>query len=161
MVNTIGEGDRSLVRLDYSSLLKAILAKLKTTNPFKISSNSKQLFIDIDKIAYSLATQDGIEMPLGSNWRGAKVATTHLTELSKDSFVSDTREIRSCLQEHLDSLLKSRGYQSREDFIRQLWTTLNEFQGDVSNQISLKYDFQKKHDKLSKQRLTLKRAFIK
>ncbi len=156
MVNTIGEGDRSLVRLDYSSLLKAILNKLKTTDPFKISKNRKQLFINIDEIAYSLATQGSIEMPLGSNWRGAKVATTHLTESSKDSFVSYVREIRSNLQKHLDSLLKSRNYESREDFVQALWTALREFQGTVSNQISLNYNFNKNYPDLSKQRLTHK-----
>ena len=48
MVNTIGEGDHSLVRLDYSSLLKAILNELKITNPFKISKNRKQL-LDLSK----------------------------------------------------------------------------------------------------------------
>ncbi|MGB3694281.1 MAG: hypothetical protein WBG70_17305 [Spirulinaceae cyanobacterium] len=156
MVNTIREGDRSLVRVDYSSLLKAILERLQTTNLWRISSNGKQLFIDVDEIAYSLATQGGIEMPLGSNWRGAKVATTHLTESSKDSFVSCNREIRACLEKCLDSWLQERNYQFREDFVRELWTALNQFQGKVGNQISLSYDFNKDYPGLSKQRLTLK-----
>ncbi len=51
MGNKIGQGDLNLESLDYSSLLAAILKALQNTNPFRISSNGKQLFIDIDEIA--------------------------------------------------------------------------------------------------------------
>ena len=59
MGNKIGQGDPNLVSLNYSSLLAAILKALQNTNPFRISQNGKQLFIDIDKIAYALAINQG------------------------------------------------------------------------------------------------------
>ncbi len=156
MVNTIGEGNRSLVSLDYSSLLAAILKSLKTTNPFKISKNGKQLFINIDEIAYNVAITKTIEMPLGSNWRGGKVATTSLTESSRDSFVDYNRKIRESLQAYLESLLKENECSCLEDYLKDLYTPLASFQGKVGDKISLNYDFQKKYTGLSKQRLTLK-----
>ena len=39
--------------------------------------------------------------------------------------------------------------------MKYLWTVLSDFQGKISNTISLNYDFQKKYTGLSKQRLTL------
>ncbi|MDJ0535869.1 MAG: hypothetical protein QNJ70_25835 [Xenococcaceae cyanobacterium MO_207.B15] len=158
MVNTIGQGDYNLVRVDYSSLLDAIFKALENTNPFRISKNGKQLFIDIDDISYNIATkQDNkIQSPLGSSWRSAKVATTNFTEGSKDKFVTDNRKIRERLQKHLESVLKDKSYESIEHYLKKLWTILSEFQGNVGNQISLNYDFNKKYPGLSKQRLTLK-----
>lgn len=59
MANTIGEGDRNLIRLNYTSLLTAILEALQDSQAnqlYQISENGKQLLIDIDEIAYRLAT---------------------------------------------------------------------------------------------------------
>ena len=160
MVNTISEGDNNLIRLNYNSLLNAILEALKSpqaNNPYRMSKNGKHLHIDIDDIAYSLATnQDSkIQMPL-SSWQGARVATTNFSESSKDSFVDKIREIRERLQQYLELLLKEQDYDSLENFLRNFWTPLTEFQGQVKHQISLEYDFKKKYSGLSKQRLTLK-----
>ena len=119
MGNKIGQGDLNLVSLDYSSLLAAILKALQNTNPFRISQNGKQLFIDIDEIAYDLAINPGdkIESPLASGWRSAKVATTNFSESSKDSFIIYNRDIRDCLQQHLESLLKEKNHKSIEDYL--------------------------------------------
>ena len=160
MANTIGEGDRNLVRLDYISLLTAILAILQNpqrNNPYKLSENGKQLCIDIDEIAYALATaQDSkIQMPL-SSWQGARVATTNFTESSRDDFADYNRKIRDSLQQHLESFVKEHNFGSIENYISNLWTNLLDFQGEVGNQISFDYNFKKKYSGLSKQRLTLK-----
>ncbi len=159
MANIIAEGDRSLVSIDYSSLLSAILESLQETNPFRISKNGCQLFADIDEIAYSVAISEGSKIPniLGTNWRNARVATTNFTESSKDSFVTYNRAIRDCLQQHLETLLQENNYESIENYLQVFWTELNDFQGKVSDNIKLDYDFQKKYAGLSKQQLTLKR----
>lgn len=98
MVNTIGEGDRDLVRLNYTSLLATILEALQNSQAnklYQLSENDKQLCIDIDDIAYSLAIAEksGIETPL-SSWQGTRVATTNFTESSKDDFAVYNRKIR-------------------------------------------------------------------
>ncbi len=159
MVNTISEGDQNLVNLNYTSLLNAILKYLKNSqanNPYRISKNGKHLHINIDEIAYTLATkQDSkIEPPL-SIWQGARVATTNFSESSRDNFVEKIREIRDYLQQYLELLLKEQNYDSLENFIRSFYKLLTEFQGNVNNKISLEYDFEKKYLGLSKQRLTL------
>lgn len=159
MANIIEEGDRSLVSIDYNSLLSGILESVRATNPFRISQNGCQLFADIDEIAYSVAIAEGSKLPniLGSNWRDARVATTNLTESSKDSFVTVNRAIRDCLQQHLESLLQENGHQSIDNYLQAFWTELKDFQGKVGDNIKLNYDFQKKYVGLSKQQLTLKR----
>lgn len=167
MANTIGEGDRNLVRLDYTSLLTAILEALQNpqaNNPYSLSENGKHLHIDIDEIAYSLATTQGntIQMPL-SSWQGARVATTYFTESSRDDFADINRKIRDCLQQLLESFLQEHNFNSIESYIKNLWTNLLDFQVNIdsqknksNNQISFDYDFKKKYQGLSKQRLTLK-----
>jgi hypothetical protein len=160
MANTIGEGDRNLVRLDYTSLLTAILEALQNpqaNNPYKLSESGQQLCIDIDNIAYSLATNQGskIQMPLSSS-QGARIATTNFTESSRDDFANYNRQIRDCLQQLLESFIRQHGFDSIESYIKTLLTNLSEFQGKVGNEISFDYDFNKQYQGLSKQRLTLK-----
>ncbi|MGB3534617.1 MAG: hypothetical protein WBA13_14020 [Microcoleaceae cyanobacterium] len=160
MVNTIGEGDRHLVPVNYSSLLATILNNLnhaETQNIFRLSNNTKQLFIEIDEIAYHLATTKAseIEIPLGGNWRNSKVATTHSTKTSKDSFVHYTRRIRECLEQQLEQVIKDKGYNTIPDYISELQNSLTTFQGQTGDKISLNYDFERKYKGLSKQRLTL------
>ena len=159
MANTLDTGDRNLVTLDYNPLLNAVLKHLQTTNPFRISKNGQQLFIDIDEIAYKIAMSEESKVAtlLGNNWRSARVATTNFTEPSKDSFVTYNRDIRDCLQQHLESSLTEKNHDSIENYLRFLWTELNKFQGQVSNSISLNYDFKKRYTGLSKQQLTLKK----
>jgi hypothetical protein len=160
MVNTIGEGDQHLVPLDYSSLLATILEYLRNSDHkslFRLSKNDQQLFIEIDEVAYHLATikVSDIESPLGSNWRNSKVATTHFTDSSKESFVHYIRSIRECLGQRLEQVVRNKGYNAVEDYVSNLQNSLTNFQGDTSNQINFNYDFDKKYQGLSKQRLTL------
>ena len=160
MANTIGEGDRNLVRLDYTGLLTAILEalqNLQVDNPYNLSKSGQQLCIDIDDIAYSLATtQDkNIENPLSSS-QGARIATTNFTESSRDDFADRNRQIRDCLLELFESFVAQHYFEDTiESYIKTLWTNLSEFQGEVGNKISFDYDFNKQYQGLSKQRLTL------
>ena len=159
MANTIGEGDRNLVRLDYTSLLTAILEALQNpqaNNPYKLSESGQQLCIDIDNIAYSLATNQGskIQMPLSSS-QGARIATTNFTESSRDDFADYNRQIKDCLQQFLESFVRLHNFDSTESYLKTLWTNLSEFQGKVGDKISFDYDFNKNYQGLSKQRLTL------
>ena len=167
MANTIGEGDRNLIRLNYTSLLTAILEALQDSQAnqlYQISENGKQLLVDIDEIAYQLATtqENKVQTPFGS-WQGAKIATTNLTELSKDDFADYNRKIRDRLQQLLESFLKEHSFNSIESYLKSFWTSLSDFQTEDddkkskdSDKISFDYDFNKKYNGLSKQRLTLK-----
>ena len=161
MVNTIGEGDKDLVPVNYSSLLATILKSLnhaETKNPFRLSDNAKRLFIEIDEIAYYLATTKAseIESLLGKNWRSSKVATTHSTKASKDSLINYTRKIRECLDQQLQQVVREKGYNAIQDYISSLQNSLKAFQGETGSKISLNYNFEKKYQGLSKQRLTLR-----
>lgn len=124
MVNSLREGDRDLVRLDYTGILTAILEALQNPqakNPFRISKNGKHLHIDLDNVAYSLATNpnSNLEMPL-SSWQGMRVATTNFTESSRDDFANLNRQIRDCLQQRLEALLSGTEYESIEKFLPKL-----------------------------------------
>ncbi len=176
MDNNIQQGDRDLVSLNYKSLLGAILKALQKKNLFRISKNGRQLFIDIDDIAYSVAIEQSNKLGglLVGNYYNSKVATTNLLESSRDKFVEYNRDIRDCLQQHLESVVKENKYQSIEHYIKNLWTILSEFQIEEetknekakqqsnkqkqkynsNNQITLNYDFKKKYNELSKERLT-------
>jgi hypothetical protein len=163
MANTLDQGDRDLVNLDYNPLLAAILEYLKSTknpHPFRVSENGKQLFIDIDEIAYNLAMsrEDRTATLLSNNWKSARVATTNLSESSKDDFVNYHREIRDCLQQHLECVLQENKHSSIEEFLKSFWTELSNFQGKVGDRVSLNYDFKKQYAGLSKQQLTLKKS---
>ncbi len=162
MVNTIGEGDRHLVTLNYRGLLEAILNRLQhseTRNPFRFSSNGQQLLIEIDDIAYHLATTKASEIdnPLSGNYRSGRVATTHFKDSARDHFVNYNRKIRDCLEKQLKSILKPEGDDPLKSYVSNLLKNhLTQFNRENHNQISFNYNFDKKYPQLSKQRLTLK-----
>jgi len=62
-MNILELGDNQLPPLDYSSLLGEILSVLsKEENPFKFSKDGKRLLLDVDRIAFAVATA-GVENP--------------------------------------------------------------------------------------------------
>lgn len=158
-MNTLRPGDNDLVPLDYSDLLKQILAVLqnqKTKNPFSISNNSNQLVIDIDQIAFQVAALP-IENPLRAYGSNARSATVNFSPGSRDSFNSQVQQIRDCLRQHIESILAQREPKiTLEQYVTSLITDLSTFhsQSNISK-IGFNYNFDK-YKGLNKQRLSLR-----
>lgn len=158
-MNTLRPGDNDLVPLDYSDLLEKILAVLQnqqTKNPFSISSNSNQLVIDIDEIAFQVAGEP-IENPLRAYGSNARSATVNLSPGSKGSFNSQVKQIRDCLRQHIESILAQRKPKiTLEQYVTSLITDLSTFhsQSNISK-IGFNYNFDK-YEGLNKQRLSLR-----
>lgn len=162
MANRIGEGDLNLARVNYTSLLNGILEILGNTPPsnlYRFCDDGGQLAIDIDEIAYSLATTQAsmIENPCSST-QGIRIATTNLTESSLDDFADLNRKIRDRLQEYLGCLLQDHNFSCLGSYLNFLCNNLLDFQiaNNKKQELNFDYDFKKKHQGLSKQRLTLK-----
>ncbi|MBD1929833.1 hypothetical protein H6F74_26890 [Trichocoleus sp. FACHB-90] len=158
MVNTLQEGDNGLVRLDYSDLLSKILKVLQnqqTKKPFSLSEDGNRLLIDIDEIAFQVASST-VANPLGASASSAKSATVNLSRGLKPHFISLVQQIRDCLKQHIESTLPQQEEKNItiEAFMGNLATPLKEFEGEAKN-IGFKYNFGKKYEKLQKQRLSL------
>ncbi|GET39563.1 hypothetical protein [Microseira wollei] len=157
MVNTLAEGDNGLVRLDYSDLLTKILKLLQnhdTKNRFSLSKDGNQLLIDLDEIAFQVASST-IENPLGISASSAKSASVNLSRGVKPFFINQVQQIRDCLKQHVESLLKQEGQDiSLEDYVNSLATELKELTGE-SKTLGFTYPFGKTHEGLQKQRLSV------
>ncbi len=157
MVNTLQEGDNGLVRVDYSDLFTNILKALQnqeTKNPFSLSQDNNRLLIDIDEIAFQVASAT-IENPLGASASSAKSATVNLSRGLKSHFISQVQQIRDGLKQHIESLFPPESEAiNLEKFIENLATDINQFKSK-SNQINFRYNFDKKYDSLEKRRLSL------
>lgn len=158
MVNTLQEGNNGLVRLDYSDLLNKILKVLQnqqTKNPFTLSADGNRLLIDIDEIAFQVASST-VTNPLGASASSAKSATVNLSQGLRPHFISLVQQIRDYLKQHIESILPQEEERNItiEAFIDSLATELKEFEGEVKN-IGFKYNFEKKYENLQKRRLSL------
>lgn len=146
MVNELRESD-NLISVDYSDLLQQILHKLLEQNIFKISSNNQILDINIDDIAAFVA-QKRIENPI-SDTRFVRSATINFA--NEEDFGKKIREIKSCLEKHLNSALQEK---KLVNFIESLTTNLESFLGEA-NQLGLSYPFNKVSSELQTQELIL------
>jgi hypothetical protein len=150
-VNSIQLGSNELVCVDYSDLLEKILRVLqnpKNQNLFKTSDDSKRLRIDIDAIAFQVASLQ-VDNPLGSSANSVRCATVNFSPGSKERFPNQIREIRDCIKQLCESGL---GDSSSIEFITSLVTDLQDCKGDKAN-LDFTYDF-KGHQGLQKQKLT-------
>ncbi|MFB2975906.1 hypothetical protein ACE1CM_06765 [Microseira sp. BLCC-F43] len=157
MVNTLAEGDNGLVRLDYSDLLTKILKFLQnndTKNPFSRSKDGNRLLIDIDEIAFQVASST-IQNPLGISASSAKSASVNLSRGVKPFFINQVQQIRDCLKKHLASLLTQEGQDiSLEDYVNSLATELKQLTGE-SKTLGFTYPFGNPNEGLQKQRLSV------
>ena len=155
MVNVLRQNDDDLIPGDYSDLLKKILEKARSENPFKLNDDRRRLIIDLDEFAHQIASQN-IQHPLGGGERFAKRATVHFSEGFDQQFSPLLHDIKEALKQQLTSTLAP---QSIENFITNLMTPLDseEFKGD-GQKLGFKYDFDRIYDKLDKQKLTLEKV---
>jgi hypothetical protein len=152
MVNELRQGNDDLIQGDYRDLLKKILEKARSENPFKINEDRRRLIIDLDDFANQIASQS-IQHPLGGGERSAKRSTVHFSDGFDQQFSPLLHDIKEALKQQLTSTLAPH---SIEDFITDLMTPLDseEFKGD-GHKLGLKYDFERIYDNLDKQKLTL------
>ncbi len=157
MVNTLAEGDNGLVRLDYSDLLTKILKLLQdrdTKNPFSLSKDGNRLLIELDEIAFQVASST-IENPLGISASSAKSASVNLSQGVKHFFINQVQQIRDSLKQYLASLFTQEGQDiSLEDYVNSLATELKELTGESKN-LGFTYPFGKPNEGLQKQRLSV------
>lgn len=157
MVNILQEGDNGLVNLDYRDLLKKILQLLQSSesnNLFALSEDQKRLIINIDEIAYQIAMQK-IDNPLVNLSTKAKSATVNFIPETENYFNQKIKDIRDCLKEKLEIVLKSKNpEQTLENFLKNLATELTNFQGKIDgNKLSFNYPFTT-YQNLQKQQLS-------
>jgi hypothetical protein len=150
-VNILRLEDSDLVPVDCGDLLNKILEVLQGKNPFNLSDDRRRLLIDIDAIAASIAKLP-VQSPLGSFESQAHCATVNFSAEVATRFRNQIREIEVCLQQHLQSILGESA--SIEKFAASLTSRLESFKGN-GTQLGFKYDFNKKHPHLQKQKLTL------
>ncbi|MBC6471521.1 MAG: hypothetical protein GDA48_00625 [Hormoscilla sp. GM102CHS1] len=147
-MNILELGDNQLPPLDYSSLLGEILSVLsKEKNPFKFSDDRKRLQIDVDRIAFAVATAR-VENPLALK-SGVKMATVNFS--STTAFADRIRQIR----DRLGQLLRDAAPKGNvEEAIADLLTDLSTFKGS-SPALGFTYPFSKEYKDLEKHRLSL------
>jgi hypothetical protein len=159
MVNHLKEDGDELVRLDYSDLLAKTLTVLrgqKTSNPFTLSSDRNRLLLNLDEIAFQVATSQ-IENPLGTDANSAKAATINFNGRSRDDFFKQVRQIRDFLKELLKICLAQEEQNiSIEDYVETLVTSLTDFQGEQKT-LSFIYPFDRQYCGLQKQQLNLQK----
>ncbi|MGK7902699.1 MAG: hypothetical protein AB4352_15060, partial [Hormoscilla sp.] len=147
-MNILELGDNQLPPLDYSSLLGEILSVLsKEKNPFKFSDRRERLQIDVDRIAFAVATAR-VQNPLALK-SGVKMATVNFS--SKENFADRIRQIR----DRLGQLLRdAAGDGNVEDAIAGMLTDLSTFKGS-SAALGFTYPFAKEYTGLQKHRLSI------
>lgn len=151
--NILKEDDNRLAPLDYSDLLDKIITVLKDpkNNPFKLNKNKNQLVIDVDEIAFNIASQR-VANPLGNGANIAKAATVNFS--NKKSFIDPIKEIKYCLKKYIESALKQSGKDSSiENYVTSLATELKNFHGETKG-LNFTYPFNQHHSGLQKQRLS-------
>jgi len=147
-MNILELGDNQLPPLDYSSLLGEILSVLgKEKNPFQFSKDGKRLQIDVDRIAFAVATAR-VENPLALK-SGVKMATVNFS--STTDFADRIRKIRDRLGQLLRDAV---GDGNVEEAIAGMLTDLSTFKGS-SAALGFTYPFSKEYTGLEKQRLSI------
>ena len=148
MANTIEQGNNQLPPLDYSSLLKQILLVLENQNPFQFSKDGKRMQINVDRLAYQIATAP-VENPLAIN-SNVRIATINVS--STEKFANQVRKIRERLRKLLDEVVPTG---SVEEAIGRLLSDLSAFQGDRPA-LGFTYPFEEEY-KLNKEQLNIQR----
>ncbi len=160
-MNTLEEGSNGLVSLDYSDLLTKILTVIQnqqSQNPFSISTDLNRLLINIDEIAFQVASLQ-VENPLGSSASIAKSASINFSKASKNSFINLVKEIRDTLKKHLEFVCSQiKPGINIEKYVADLATDLTSFAGETKTSLSFTYPFTEEYPGLQKQRLSLEKA---
>jgi hypothetical protein len=133
--------------------LTKILQRLKQEQLFNISKDNKRILIDINKLASQIISSQ-VDNPLG-NAKAVHTATLNFSSGSQDKFMEQIREISDCIQNSLTAAILKNKSIDRLNFVKQLITDLQTFQGK-SSKFDLTYNFPKAEN-LQKQRLTVKK----
>ncbi|NEP43260.1 MAG: hypothetical protein F6K35_30165, partial [Okeania sp. SIO2H7] len=149
MVSELREDNNDLVFVDYGSIQQQMLRVLENKNPFDVSENRRRLTINIDEIALAIATS-GVQNT-SFDTRGVRSATVNFSRSFQDSFPGQIREIKTCLERHLKSLLPQ---EDIEEFITNLTSDLASFQGEAQK-LGFSYPFERASGGLETQELII------
>ncbi|WP_413162967.1 hypothetical protein ACL6C3_27575 [Capilliphycus salinus ALCB114379] len=149
MANIIEEHQNKLSPLDYESILKNILKQLEKDNPFKFSEKGDRLRIDLDQIAYQVATSKKLSSPLTST-SGVRSASINFN--STEQFAQQIRQIAKRLEESLKIAVGE--HQTVETAISKLISNLSTFKQRET--VGFTYPFTSREG-LQKERLSLQR----
>ncbi|MBD2207763.1 hypothetical protein H6G33_36000 [Calothrix sp. FACHB-1219] len=162
-MNILDDSGNGLVSLDYSDLLTKILTVLQnqqSQNPFSIVNDTNRLLIDIDEIAFQVASLQ-IENPLGGSSSSAKSASINFSKASRDSFNNLVQQIRNQLKDALESAITQISPDiTPKQYIADLSTSLSSFTGEIDNYLNFNYPFKQPYPGLQKQRLSIQKSKI-
>lgn len=100
MPSNLREDDDSLTKVDYIPLLNLIITQLQQSNPFAFSDDGNRLKIDVDSIAYNIATSNQISLP--ASLQGIdRTVSINFSEQCDQQFADNIRIIRDKLRELL------------------------------------------------------------
>ncbi len=149
MVNELRLDDGDLVSVDYSGVQQQILRVLQNQNPFAVSAKGRILTINIDEVAAAVA-RSRVPSPL-SDTGGVRSATVNFSNGFQKSFSPQVQDIKSCLEQHLNSVLPEGDL---EEFVNSLIADLTSFEGNGQT-LGLAYPFGKASGGLETQELTI------
>ena len=129
-MNVLRPGDNELVPLDYSDLLEKILRVLRHQNPFSISGSRSRLLIDIDAVASQVASLQ-VENPLEASANSTRAATVNFSPGFGERFPTQVHQIRDWLKQLLSTLSQVQPPGAIEQFVANLVTDLQTFQGNT------------------------------
>lgn len=151
--NKLIEDNNDLVPINYNQLLKKILEVLETNkdNIFQLNSSATRLKINVDKIAFEIATSNLVWLcDLGFK---ARSTTINLSLDSREKFSNLIRKIAEKMKTYLEEEASKKAI-NLEKLLTNLLSNLSQFQGSSQEELSFKYGFNSQYN-LTKERLLL------
>ena len=157
-MNILVDRSDDFVSVEYSTLLKKIKGVLEEGHYslFKANRHATFLTIYVDQMAVQVAqSARGLEHPLGTRAKEARVATVHFADASaRDRFITQISELDKLIETQLAAAIDEATGETVEAYIAHLLTPLQHFTGS-SRTLGLHYAFDQSYYNLEKQRLSL------
>lgn len=100
MSSHLREEDDSLTKVNYLSLLNLVIQQLQQSNSFTFSPDSNRLKIDVDSIAYNIATSNQISFPANLQ-KIDRTVSINFSEECEQQFPNKIKKIQEKLRELL------------------------------------------------------------
>lgn len=154
MKNSLEERDDTLATVDYTALLKDILAVVKT-QASAFQAEKTCLRLDLDAIALAVAHKAKAMNPPFTNIFGTTHATVNFEDLKVNhTFNKQIEDVRGLVRSHLEKTIeKMQQGLSLEDYVASLIAEATAFQGDTPDHFNYPFNEIKL---LSKRRLHLR-----
>jgi len=151
-MNILSEDNNQLARLDYTELLKAIVASVKENKIFQWSQEGERLNLHIQRIAGLIAEKNFSSLVVNNTF-AIRSATLNLTATSEKVFSEKIRELNQILSQQLET---SRPGQNIKEALLQLVSHLTNFATtETPPQLGFKYNQFSQRYNLKQKRLNL------